>query len=695
MIHLAVLSDAWITGGSVRSPLRTVIGYLPRGNLLDDAEWMRRHRLLQWVLGLHVPALFVFGLALHHEVLYTAELLLPPVILLLLGRHITRRRPASVCITAGLTYCSAALVVLARGSIEAHFHFFIIIGFIALYQDWVPFLWNVAFTVLSHGLGSAYKSDLIFDYAAAQQNPWVWSGIHGLAVLAACIGMVFFWRVSEDEQAERTVLTKQLATADRRRFTSQLLVNLARRNQSMLYRQLDIINQLEEKERDPDALAELFQLDHLATRVRRNAESLLVLAGEQPTRVWSAPVALHEVIRAAIAETEDLDRVDIAVDEGVGVTGRSVTDLTHLLAELTENAVRFSPPRAGVTIRSRAQLGGEGAHLVTIEDWGVGMPPDVLAAVNRLLADPPEVDLAVPQQLGFHVVARLALRHGIEVTLTPTPGGGLTAAALLPASLIVGRTSAHPAPQPAAQPVWEYQIEPRPGTNRWRHAPVRSRHALGGIGTVLEAAPADWVVTVPRQGAAPAIESTLRPEHPTPSWSDPASAWTGWWAPSESPDQMPGAPWSDAGAKAPPGENRAGYSPGENRAGYTPSAPSPGEGPPHRGEQRRAGPPGEPRLTRRVPQTHLAPELRLPTEQPQPPERPLNPAHALTRYQASRNAASAQARGDRPGNGWAANGRTANDRPGNGWAANGRTADDQGADARPGDPRVAESGDGA
>ena len=319
-------------------------------------------------------------------------------------------------------------MVLTSGSIEAHFHFFIIIGFIALYQDWVPFLWNVAFTVLSHGVGTIWLGNLIFAHAAGQANPWLWSVIHGIAVLFACVGMVIFWRITEDEQAEKEALGRQLITADaeigRRRFTSEMLVNLARRNQSMLYRQLDIINQLEEKERDPDTLSDLFTLDHLATRVRRNAESLLVLAGEQPPRTWSAPVPLRDVVRAAIAETEDLDRVVFAVDDRIAVSGGAVADLTHLLAELTENAVRFSPPDTAVTIRARPDRRDEGGYLLTIEDWGVGMPPDDLAAANELLASPREVDLAVAQRLGFHVVARLAARHGIGVSLGHTPGSG-------------------------------------------------------------------------------------------------------------------------------------------------------------------------------------------------------------------------------------------------------------------------------
>ena len=150
------------------------------------------------------------------------------------------------------------------------------------------------FTVVTHGVGSMWLRTLMFNHPAAQANPWLWSLIHGVAVLLACVGVMLFWRVTEDEQNQKDDLTRKLADAEigRRRFTSGMLVNLAPRNQSMLYRQLEIINQLEESERNPDALAELFRLDHLTTRVRRNAENLLVLSGEKPPRVWSqAPPA--------------------------------------------------------------------------------------------------------------------------------------------------------------------------------------------------------------------------------------------------------------------------------------------------------------------------------------------------------------------------------------------------------------------
>ncbi|WP_084216422.1 sensor histidine kinase [Pseudonocardia spinosispora] len=648
--------------------MKTVTSFLPRGNLLDDTEWASRHRLLQWLLAGHLPALFIFGVALGHEALTTAAFLLPPLVFVLLGRQIKQRRVASVMITAGLTYCSVLLVGLSRGSIEAHFHFFIIIGFIALYQDWVPFLWNVAFTVLSHAMGTIYKADLIFSSGAAQRSPWLWSGIHGGAVLAACVGMVLFWRVTEDEQRERRDLSKQLTVAERRRFTSQLLVNLARRNQSMLYRQLEIINEMEDRERDPDALAELFQLDHLATRVRRNAESLLVLSGEQPARVWRAPVALHEVIRAAIAETEDLDRVDIAVDERVAVAGHSVTDLTHLLAELTENAVRFSPPHSGVTIRSRVASGGAGGHLVTIEDWGVGMPADVLTTYNQVLADPPEVDLAVPQQLGFHVVARLAERHHIEVSLTPTPGGGLTAAVLLSTSLVVS----HAATEPTARNGRQHRVDSRPN-GAASEAPARSRHAIHPqAAPVLEAERADWVVTtMPKQVSAPAIETEPRRAveappaaaslvAPTPVPLAPsAPGWSGWWTPDDRADRALDAirheprgraaeDRTNGPAEVSPIDHPVPYpraNPPRPRPGRPPESatgPEPGSVPDRpRTDLHAEDGDGEPRLNRRVPQTHLAPELRVPVEMAEPVEPARTSTHPLTSYQANRNAAAA------------------------------------------------------
>jgi len=537
--------------------------YLPRGNTLDLQAWRKRHLFLQWVLLLHIPALFLFGLVTHHSPGLTALVLAPLPLCLLAGRYVTHRRTASLFITAGLVWCSAALVGFSRGSIEAHFHFFVMIGFIALYQDWTPFLWNIVFVVISHGIGSAFQSNLIFNHSTGRWGPWLWSGIHGLAVLVACAGVVIFWKTTEEEQQKTLDLTKRLADAEitRREFASDMLVNLARRNQSLLHRQLDIINQLEEQERDPDALGELFRLDHLATRIRRNAESLLVLSGEEPPRVWSEPVPLLDVVRAAVAETEDLDRVAHFIDEHLAVKGQIVTDLTHLLAELVENAVRFSPPEASVIVKTRPHPAVDGACLLTVEDWGIGMRPEDLAAANDLLANPREVDLSVSQRLGLHVVARLAQRHRIEVALVPTPGCGLTAVVTLPPGLFASVAGTREAP---AAPTVVPAV-----------APVSRPPATFHSG---------------RPGPWPRTDGDQR----QPSWS-------GWWRPfteadvEESPPPVaPPLTVTETPPVAPP------------PAAAAAAAPAAAAGAAAEWDRE-----WEPQLTRRVPQAHLAPELRF------------------------------------------------------------------------------------
>jgi signal transduction histidine kinase len=605
--------------------LTRLLAYLPRGNTLDDRAWHKRHVFLQVVLLLHLPCLFLFGLLMGRGPWDTAVVLGVPAGCLVLGHLITHRRTASVLITAGLTYCSAVLVGFSNGSIEAHFHFFVMIGFIALYQDWVPFLWNVVFTVLSHGLGSAVRTDLIFNHPAGQTSPWVWSAIHGVAVLAACCGVIVFWETTEREQRKTLDLTTRLADAEitRRRFTSDLLVNLARRNQSLLYRQLGLINQLEDQEQDPDALADLFRLDHLATRIRRNAESLLVLSGEEPPRTWGRPVPLVDVVRAAIAETEDLDRVVFAVDERLAISGNAVADLTHLLAELVENAVHFSPPEASVILRTRPYLQAPGAQVLTVEDWGVGMRAEDMAAANDLLATPQEVDLSVSQRLGLHVVTRLAHRHGIQVSLTPTPGCGVTAAVVLPPSLFA---------------------DPHAGLEERfaGEAEVPAGAAPAALATAAVAPAAD----LPAAGPAPAAPPSRAAERWIDLTDDPAGGaghtagnghgadWSDWWEPS--PGGLgDGEPVSPLAARPPLAERLQAEAP--------PAAPVPAEAPP-------AAPvPAEaPLLTRRVPQAHLAPELRRHGQAAAAgPDGPLPDAAetraALSRYQASRQAARAVA----------------------------------------------------
>lgn len=579
-----------------------VLDYLPHGDLVDHEQWGRRHRFLLQVLASLCPALLVFGFAVGDGPVLTCGVALVPAVTAL-GGWITRehRTAGSLFVSAGLSASSAGLVILSGGYIEAHFAFFVIIGFLALYQNWVPFVFNIAFTTLSHGLGSLLIPTLIFNHHMGQMSPWLWSSIHGVAVLLACIGVSIFCRITEDEQRKRAELARELAAAEikQQEFTSDLLLNLARRNQSMFHRQLDIINDLEERERDPDALAELFRLDHLATRVRRNAESLLVLSGEQPARVWSAPVPLRDVVRAGIAETEDLERVTFTVDEPPRVVGSAVADVTHMIAELTENAVRFSPPTATVNIQSRKYHRAPGAHLVIIEDTGVGMPYDEMGAANRLLAGPQEVDVSASRRLGFHVVSRLAARHGIEVSLTPTPGCGLTAVIVLPAALFADPVE--PATTPAAE---HHDAVPTP---RGFDQPVAAAATSDGRHSWPGRSSADVVPDPhpePEHAAAPAAADQVVPDAATAPETGPGHR--------EDPEP-PSVPRRPGGlihptVVPPPG-------------GTMPSAmpPHPSEAPAEEGTApapRRPHESERPVLKRRVPQTHLAPELARPRSRP-------------------------------------------------------------------------------
>ncbi|GLP69657.1 hypothetical protein TUSST3_62790 [Streptomyces sp. TUS-ST3] len=217
--------------------------------------------------------------------------------------------------------------------------------------------------------------------------------------------------------------------------------NLARRNQSLIERQLALITDLEGKEADPDQLENLFRMDHLATRVRRNGENLLVLGGETPAQQWDQPLPLVDVIRAAASEVEQYERVELSGVPEAEIHGRAVTDLVHLLAELLENATTFSPPQSRVRVTA-ARL-PDGRIMVEVHDRGIGLPPEELADINHNLAEPPTVDVAISQRMGLYVVGRLADRHGIRVQLRPSEEGqGTTALAMLPDTITYRGTAA-------------------------------------------------------------------------------------------------------------------------------------------------------------------------------------------------------------------------------------------------------------
>ncbi|MFJ3928392.1 nitrate- and nitrite sensing domain-containing protein [Streptomyces sp. NPDC090022] len=223
-----------------------------------------------------------------------------------------------------------------------------------------------------------------------------------------------------------------------------MFTNLSRRSQGLIQRQLSLISELESREADPDQLSSLFKLDHLATRMRRNGENLLVLAGEEPGRRWTRPVPLVDVLRAAASEVEQYERIELASVPSTDVAGRVVNDLVHLLAELLENATSFSSPQTKVKVTGHALP--DGRVLVEIHDTGIGLSPEDLAAINERLASPPTVDVSVSRRMGLFVVGRLSLRHGIRIQLRPSDSGGTTALVMLPVDVAQGGRKPGPMP---------------------------------------------------------------------------------------------------------------------------------------------------------------------------------------------------------------------------------------------------------
>ncbi len=220
-----------------------------------------------------------------------------------------------------------------------------------------------------------------------------------------------------------------------RSTVNDMFVNLSRRSQGMVERQLRIIDALESGERDPEALGELFRLDHLATRMRRNNENLLVLAGSETRQRTGAARPVLDVMRGAISEIEEYQRITIESVPDAHILGVAVNDLVHLIAELLDNATNFSPKQAQVVLASELQP--DGSMLIEIRDTGVGMSATQRNAINERLAVPPMVDVSVSRHMGLFVVGRLATRHGISVRMRATgPEGGLTAEVRVPTGLI-------------------------------------------------------------------------------------------------------------------------------------------------------------------------------------------------------------------------------------------------------------------
>ncbi|MDT0308250.1 nitrate- and nitrite sensing domain-containing protein [Streptomyces sp. DSM 44917] len=353
-----------------------------------------------------------------------------------------------------------------------------------------------------------------------------------------------------------------------------MFTNLSRRSQGLIQRQLSLISELESREADPDQLSSLFKLDHLATRMRRNGENLLVLAGEEPGRRWTRPVPLVDVLRAAASEVEQYERIELSAVPKSEVVGRVVNDLVHLLAELLENATSFSSPQTKVKVTGHALP--DGRVLVEIHDTGIGLSPEDLAEINDRLANPPTVDVSVSRRMGLFVVGRLSLRHNIRIQLRPSDSGGTTALVMLPADVAQGAARTRPGapagdpgrgpepgrPRPAAPLAPGRGEGPRPPHPRDEAAPARAAGEAERPGERPAASPA-WGSApgaAPRAGerpgggpALPVRSGPSRPPAPRPQPTRPQPvSGQGPGAPAPGAQGRPALPSRPVGGTRPP-----------------------------------------------------------------------------------------------------------------------------------------------
>jgi len=375
----------------------------------------------------------------------------------------------------------------------------------------------------------------------------------------------------------QTAIRSAIDEARVRQGVNDMFRNLARRNQSLLQRQLSVLDDMERRATDPDVLEDLFKMDHLTTRMRRHAEGLIILSGAPPGRSWSAPVKLIDVMRGAVAEVEDYARVTASTQSKAALSGSAVTDVIHLLAELIENATTLSPPFTQVRVGGESVANG---FAIEIEDRGLGLSPQRLAELNDRLANPPDINPANTEQLGLFVVGQLGRRHGINVTLRPSPYGGTTAVALIPRVLVVDEgpaalsAGALGAPGAQAPGLGSAYIEPaglgaggawagtgsRAGAFAAGPAGASAQHATGAVS--LPPTPAmgnDWRRTNGTGGSRPASDGAFAPavsaDAPTSGirisgvLRQPGGAAPGTFAPGSSPAPFAPGNGSEAGGR--------------------------------------------------------------------------------------------------------------------------------------------------
>ncbi|MDH6114060.1 signal transduction histidine kinase [Kitasatospora sp. MAP12-15] len=409
---------------------------------------------------------------------------------------------------------------------------------------------------------------------------------------------------------QRAAIQAAVEQADLRRGVSAVFVNLARRSQVLLHRQLTLLDTMERRTEDPAELDDLFKLDHLTTRMRRHAEGLIILSGGSPGRAWRKPVRMVDVVRAAVGEVEDYARVIVRPFPGTGLLGSAVADVTHLIAELVENAAVFSPPQTQVTVQGEVVAHG---FALEIDDRGLGLSESALAEINQRLEVEQEFDLADTDRLGLFVVSRLARRHGIRVQLRPSPYGGTSAVVLIPRELLAdvsGGIAEPPAAVPAPAPVAASAPSPGPAV-----APARQRELVAVAGG---------------EGGPRRLEPRVKGQQRSVTGPKPAAA-----EPARTPGGLPrrratGGPVLVPASGGTGRHRRPGQDADPAPAESAPASPAVAASP-----DAPADPPGGGLLPRRVRQANLAPQLKDAAgraEQPEQAVRERSPEEARATF---------------------------------------------------------------
>ncbi|MEU6466738.1 nitrate- and nitrite sensing domain-containing protein [Streptomyces sp. NPDC046976] len=402
-------------------------------------------------------------------------------------------------------------------------------------------------------------------------------------------------RDDEIGQVGRSFNTARLAAVEAavkqatlRRGLFAVLLNIARRNQALVHRQLKLVDTLERRTEDPDVLRELFRIDHLTTRMRRHAESLIILSGSAPGRRWRRPVPIAQVVSSAVGEIEDYARVVVPPMPDTGIAADAVADVVHLFAELLENATVFSPPHTQVTLRTGRVGGG---FVLEIDDRGLGLDAEAHAHAERTLTDPDAFDPTRHDRLGLYVIGRLAARHGIDVSLRDSPYGGTTAVVLLPESILAatGRTDTPPDTEPptalpTARPEHGRAGAPLPPEEHGEVRPLPSRRRNGPSKPEAPGVSGDGTGWPTPSGRPGARESGAGSSSASAGKSDTSGNGVGWNASGAgasgtgagglTPSEQPGAHDSGAARGMPSESLPSRRRPGTPGPGAAPGAPS-------------------------------------------------------------------------------------------------------------------------